>query len=1391
MDTSPPTTSDPSAAPVPAAAPARRRGWPGRLLGSFSAYLLGVVAVVGLLAGVAWWLLYTQSGATWALGRVAGLQASGVSGSLLGGLMAEQLELTLPGETGRLRLQALRWSAPRLRAAGGPLWLRVEIDELRALRADLWLSDEPSADSDPPVSLELPLGLDVAALRIDALHVDGIDTPLQDLRARIALATDHGRSHRIDALQLQWDRLRMAGQAQVATTGALQTQAELQLTQPPGAAGDWSATLKLQGPLAQPELQARLRAQATPASAPQTLDASAELRPFAAWPLRQLQAQAVGLDLGALHSAAPRTALDLEASAHTDGMDRPAAVQIDLANRDAGRWNEGRLPLRRLQLDLQAQPDDPTRLDVRRFDAELGNARAAAGRVGGSGHWNPSDWRFDTRLSAFQPAQLDARAPQMRLDGRLQVVGTGFGNAPTGRPQLQLRGNLEGQLLDRGPAQPVQLRLDAGLSELRIELRELLAQAGGAQASLNGRLTRASPRADWAAVGQASLREFDPLPWWPGRLDSPWRRGPHRVNASGDFDLQLPSSRDASAWQQLARVRGRADLKLEPSKLAGVPLSGGLALHTAADGSTLSRLQLQSEDNRVLAEGRLDLAGQGKGDHWQLKADLPALKRLEPLWQLLDVAGPRLAGKFKAEARVDGRWPALTTSGQLQADALQLGTLQVERADGRWKLGSRGDAPLDLLLELKQVRQGAPSAERIELKLQGTPAAHALRLAAESKSLPPAWVEALQAGPANAAAQRTLARLELQGGVPGPTVDGWKGWQGKLKAAELRGDVTAAPPWLKVGEFGFDLQWADGPLRLKADAGQAELLGAVLRWSRVAWSAADDKTAARLDAEASLEPLDVAPLLARAQPGFGWGGDLRLGGRVVLQSAPTFTADVVLERSSGDLSVTDEAGTRTLGLSDLRVGLDARGGVWSFYGGLAGKTLGSATGALVARTSATAIWPLADAPLYGVFDLRIADLGVWGSWVPPGWRLSGTMQASAAIEGRFGAPEFTGELNGQGLGVRNVLQGVEVRDGELRIVLQGDRAQIEKFAASAGEGRLSLVGDANLGPSPRADLGLTLERFQLLGRIDRRIVASGDAMLKLGRDTLALDGAFRIDEGLIDFSRSDAPRLSDDVHVHRGIGDPGAFQPTVGDATEAERRLGRRASIDLRVDMGEKLRVRGRGLDAELRGQLRLTAPQGRLRVDGNLRTVNGTYRAYRQRLDIERGVLVFNGPIENPQLDIEAIRPNLDVRVGVAVTGTVLVPRVRLFSDTEMSDAERLSWLLRGRPSDGPGSGDAALLQAAAMALVAGEESNGLDQLIGMFGLDELSIRQAEGGTGGAIVSVGKQLSRRWYVGYERGINATTGNWQLIYRVAQRFTVRTQSGENNSIELIWSWRWN
>ncbi|HEU6456361.1 MAG TPA: translocation/assembly module TamB domain-containing protein, partial [Roseateles sp.] len=109
----------------------------------------------------------------------------------------------------------------------------------------------------------------------------------------------------------------------------------------------------------------------------------------------------------------------------------------------------------------------------------------------------------------------------------------------------------------------------------------------------------------------------------------------------------------------------------------------------------------------------------------------------------------------------------------------------------------------------------------------------------------------------------------------------------------------------------------------------------------------------------------------------------------------------------------------------------------------------------------------------------------------------------------------------------------------------------------------------------------------------------------------------------------------------------------------------------------------------------------------------------------------------------------------------------------------------------DGLGRTDTALLQRAALALLSGEGEGPTGKVLRNLGLDELSLSQSDNDTRATIVRLGKQLSRRWYVGYERSLNATTGSWQLIYRIAQRFTLRAQGGDDNALDVIWQWKWD
>ena len=1404
-DAAPPSLPE-TASPLPAKKP--RRGLRG-LFASVAGFAVLLVA----LASIIGWALRSESGTAWLLTLIPGVQVEAPKGLLLGDFEARRVQLKLPGGNASVTLANLGWRGLALTRGDAGRWFRLGVDELHAGRVDVVMA--PSKTSEPrhqPADLKWPFEVEVRALSVAELHLSALGAkPLLDLRAQLHLGAAGGAEHRVEQLRLGWDRLQARGTARIASSAPMQLDAALGLAQTAfGVLPAWSAGVSLAGPLAAPVLLATLRTQPAAKEAPQSLDARATLRPFAAWPLGDLQAATQALDLSAFSSAAPVTSLSGRAVATSSGLDQPASIDIDMTNAAAGGWNDKRLPLRRLTLALGGRPDNASVLELRTLEAELGTSAQNAGRISGSGRWSREGWNLAATLGALQPARLDARAAPMQLSGPLSLSGSGT--------TIDLKAELQGQLADRGPARAVRIKLDTSLSPQRFEVRDAQVLAGAARAALTGLVTHPAPDAPWRVKGQATLVDFDPALWWPGQEDSRWRKATNRLNGKGTFDLGVPNAAGAMPLAALlAGLRGEAIATLSNSVLAGVPLAGELALRSAAGNQAVPLLTLDAAGNRVRIEGRLDTTGDGAGDRWDVALDGPALNRLAPLLKLLqpNATDSTLAGSISASARLAGRWPVMTSEGQLEANGLRFGAASVQRAQAKWQLGSSADAPAEVQATLTEAAlvqtapaaaskaSGAPtpgpSLASVQLQLKGSARAHTLELRAESKALPPAWTDSLRAPTAATAAsapagpRRTVAVLQAQGGAFDQPGSRFAGWRGSLQQIELRG--LDAAPLLRSRDVGIELKWAGGPARASVQPGRAEVLGGALRWSRIAWRAADGPGGfAQIEAQADIEPMRVATLLARAQPDFGWGGDLSIGGKIELRSAPDFRAEIVLERSAGDLTVTDELGTQALGLTDLRLALTANDGVWSFTQALAGKTVGVAAGAIIARTSPQATWPGADTPIEGVLELQVTSLGTWGTWVPPGWRIDGALRTSASIGGRLSAPEYTGEMRGTGLSVRNFLQGVNISDGDVLIALQGTSARIDRFTAKGGAGTVKLEGNASLGETPKAVLKLSADKFQLLGRVDRRIISSGQAQLQLDRKKLALTGSFSVDEGAIDFTRSEAPTLSSDVEVKRakGVASPAAAASAAASPTapSATAPTSRDVALDLRVNLGDKLRVRGRGLDTGLRGELHITSPNGRLTVNGTVRAADGTYAAYGQKLSIDRGLITFNGPVDNPRLDIEATRPNIDMRVGVAVTGNAVTPRIRLFSEPELSEIDKLSWLVMGRASDGLGRTDTALLQRAALALLAGEKESVTDQFTKALGLDEISLRQSDGEVRDTVISLGKQLSRNWYVGYERGLNATTGHWQLIYRIAQRFTLRAQSGQDNSLDLIWTWRW-
>ena len=1420
-----------------------------RMLLPLAAVLGVAVLLLGLALAALRWAVATDKGTHWLLERLPYVSATGWQGALLGDRwQAEQVRITWDGGRQSLTLNQVQVDGLQFRwrptDAPAGTWLALRVSHVQARQATLLTGPPSSQPLHLPSSLAMPLQLSVDTATLQTLQIDARAT-LTDLRVEsLQLDSRNGASHSAQQFALRWQGLAIAGQAQVGHAAPLPVLASATITPVAGGdAPDWAAVLRVSGPAAVLELQSTLRGVPRGNRPAPAVDLQAQLLPQQAWPLGKLQFKTSELDLSALHISAPQTRLSGSAELQAQALDAPLTASVDLENALPGRWDEGRLPLARISMDIAGRIDQPNRVDVPRFELQLADSQGGpargAGRLTGSAQWQDHRLQLDTLLAEVTPQRLDSRAAAMRVSGPLVLTLDGLpspdraatGAVPPWRAQWQL--DLQGRL-DAAP-QAVQLKLQGAADAQGVVLRQARAQSGAATADLSGSLQRAT-RGDWQLATTGSLDNFDPLPWFPGDVGSAWRQGRHRLSGSWKFDVRLPANIAALARQSplalVQRVAGNGSLRISDSVLAGVPLNADAVLTytprppnsaaaTAAaagqdtsTGSGTLHAELRMAGNTLVVDGRGDPAASGSGDRWQAELNAEQLAALAPLARL----HPALAewvprqGSANLSLAADGRWPQLRIEGRARMQQLQLGSFTLARGQADWLLDSREGQPLSMTLDLAGLQRGNRRADQLRGTVRGTLAAHRIDIEALLPIAPSGAGAQLFAGKAMAG---TRAGLRARGGWSADTAGGgrWRlqverllvaGWDRTTSAAVVTASTPSpalpaapatipalvpangTPVWADASDLRADLQFdASGDLlTLTAQPGRLRLADtATLRWDAVRLDF--QGPAVNIDLRADVEAFPLAPVLARLQPDMGWRGDLRVAGRVVVQAGQRFDADVLLERVSGDLQLAAADNPQAMGLTDMRLALSAHDGLWSFKPDLAGQTLGELRGTVQVKTLPSARWPQADAALDGQLQLRVADIGIWNAWAPPGWRMSGSVRGMATLGGRFGDPRYTGEMTGSKLALRNLLQGVNVGDGEVTVRLDGETARIERFALRAGEGTLTVSGNAVLGAKPEARLQLKAERFRVLGRVDRQLIASGQAELALNADTVRLGGKLVVDEGLIDASRANAPSLDDDVSVRRLASDA----LPAPDLTAQRQRSGPAIVVDLAVDLGDKLRLRGYGLDTVLEGRLRLTTPGNKVALSGTVSTVGGTYTGYGQKLTIERGIVAFSGPVETARLDVLALRPNLDTRVGVTITGNALAPRVRLYSDPDLSENEKLSWLMLGRAPVGLGRTDTALLQRAAVALLAGQGEAPTDALLRNLGLDEISVRQGDTDVRETVISLGKQLSRRWYLGYERGVNSTTGTWQLIYRIAQRFTLRAQSGLENSLDVLWVWR--
>jgi translocation and assembly module TamB len=274
-------------------------------------------------------------------------------------------------------------------------------------------------------------------------------------------------------------------------------------------------------------------------------------------------------------------------------------------------------------------------------------------------------------------------------------------------------------------------------------------------------------------------------------------------------------------------------------------------------------------------------------------------------------------------------------------------------------------------------------------------------------------------------------------------------------------------------------------------------------------------------------------------------------------------------------------------------------------------------------------------------------------------------------------------------------------------------------------------------------------------------------------------------DGVFELSTATLPQLGDDVVI------VGREEPSLAEAerarTESRGRKTTKAVVDLSLDLGENVHLRGRGLDVWLSGALRVhTTAQGELRGVGTIDARRGLFTAYGQRLEIDRGRLYFNGPLNNPGLDFVAMRKRQTVEAGVSVSGTLSQPLVRVVSNPSLPEGEALSWLILGRAPSQAGAGQLSALPLATGALL-GKAGAPLAQALH---LDEVGVRSGDA-VSQQFVTLGKRISDRLYLAFEQSIGGTESLLRLEMTLTQRTALRAQTGRTSSLGLFYRYAWD
>jgi translocation and assembly module TamB len=440
----------------------------------------------------------------------------------------------------------------------------------------------------------------------------------------------------------------------------------------------------------------------------------------------------------------------------------------------------------------------------------------------------------------------------------------------------------------------------------------------------------------------------------------------------------------------------------------------------------------------------------------------------------------------------------------------------------------------------------------------------------------------------------------------------------------------------------------------------------------------------------------------------------------------------------------------------------------------------SASGTVPLTGSGLSLALTGQAPL-SIANRLLADRGA---------QVSGTVSLELTVSGSVQQPSVSGTFSTGGAEFIDPMTNVRLRNIALAGSISNDMISLRAASASlATGGAVTAAGTISISPEAAfpADLTIGLSRARYVDRDFVVATLTGSLALTgpLARDPL-LSGSLTVERAEITVPErlGGGAAQIDVVHVAPPPEVVRTLQRAKVGTEGAPVPAGRPSVVrlDLSVSAPNQVFVRGRGLDVELGGQVRLTGPITSVQPVGGFDLIRGRLAILGQRIVFDEGTVTLVGDLD-PFLNFVARSERSDITVFITVTGRVSDLNVSFSSQPELPEDEVLARLIFNR-----GIGELSPLQIAQLALAAAELAGGSDtSLLGSLrqatGLDDIDIVTTP--EGGAAVRVGRYIQDNVYLGVEAGTQGNTRatiNLDITQDLKAKGTLGTDGGSSVGI---------